>query len=510
MKACIAGLLLTLVTMTGSVFAQAPQPPAAPETEAPLGGETQDAIPELPSSEIPDAAAPAAEADLPAADEGAPPDEPGAEPPSSAPAEPETLPANESAAPAAPQREAVAAPAAPIAEGGEFIHEGEPLWPDYYGPDYLGYDRGHPIGCGCCACETFIIPHGWGQFDYLMWWGKGANLPAIVTTSTPGTAINNAGILGQPTTSVLFGDEKVDGRMRSGGRLNTGIWLDKSREIGIGGSFLGLGRSATHYGVFSPGEQIIARPFFNVSSGSPDSEVVSFPGVLEGVVSARTSNDLIGAEAYVREALFKSNRRRLDLLYGYRFLRVDESVSISDRTISIDPFSFVPVGTTVYGSESFLTRNAFHGGEMGLWYQNQQGRWGWDATGKIALGNIHETAIISGVTKVMVPGIGNDTQQGSLLALPSNIGRYSRDRFTVVPELQFNLTYCLSQNIRARFGYTFLYMSRVAQAARQIDTGVNPSQIGGDPLVGAARPAFHFKNSDFWAQGMNFGLEFNW
>jgi hypothetical protein len=147
---------------------------------------------------------------------------------------------------------------------------------------------------------------------------------------------------------------------------------------------------------------------------------------------------------------------------------------------------------------------------MGLWYQNQQGRWGWDAMGKIALGNIHETAIISGVTKVMVPGIGNDTQQGSLLALPSNIGRYSRDRFTVVPELQFNLTYCVSQNIRARFGYTFLYMSRVAQAARQIDTGVNPSQIGGDPLVGAARPAFHFKNSDFWAQGMNFGLEFNW
>lgn len=49
------------------------------------------------------------------------------------------------------------------------------------------------------------------------------------------------------------------------------------------------------------------------------------------------------------------------------------------------------------------------------------------------------------------------------------------------------------------------------RAGRQIDPVVHVSQFpirsGNDPLVGPARPAFRFDGSDFWAQGLNFGLE---
>jgi hypothetical protein len=34
-----------------------------------------------------------------------------------------------------------------------------------------------------------------------------------------------------------------------------------------------------------------------------------------------------------------------------------------------------------------------------------------------------------------------------------------------------------------------------------------PIQSGNGPLMGAARPAFNFNETDFWAQGLNFGLE---
>ena len=46
-----------------------------------------------------------------------------------------------------------------------------------------------------------------------------------------------------------------------------------------------------------------------------------------------------------------------------------------------------------------------------------------------------------------------------------------------------------------------------------IDRTINFSQspvFSTGTLVGPARPAFTFKDSDFWAQGINFGLEFRY
>jgi hypothetical protein len=44
----------------------------------------------------------------------------------------------------------------------------------------------------------------------------------------------------------------------------------------------------------------------------------------------------------------------------------------------------------------------------------------------------------------------------------------------------------------------------------QVDLLVNPTQINSGTLVGAARPQFDFKESDFWLQGVNLGLEYRW
>ena len=45
--------------------------------------------------------------------------------------------------------------------------------------------------------------------------------------------------------------------------------------------------------------------------------------------------------------------------------------------------------------------------------------------------------------------------------------------------------------------------------ATSIDLVVNGTQIGGNPLVGPARPQFQFRDTSFWAQGINFGLQWN-
>lgn len=407
-------------------------------------------------------------------------------------------------------RETVAAPA-PIEYSEEDFHEGhaEPLWPEYYGPPYgdLGYDPCMPPGAGCSPCGGFLH-NTWGQFDYLLWWGKGGRVPPLVTTSPTSVPPEEAGVLGQPGTSILFGNDRLDSQMRSGGRINFGLWFDPCQEFGVGGSFFGAGELVTDYRPTSDGTFVLARPFYNIETGQQDQQLVAYPGFVAGDIAIRTTNSVIGAEAYFREALKRGPDRRLDAIYGYRFVRMDEGLNISDTTISIEDPSIIPLGTTVEGTEYFLTRNMFHGAEFGLWYQANKGRWGWDMLAKIALGTVRQNVYINGQTNVFVPGVGEEVQPGSLYALPTNIGKYARNQFSVVPEFQINLTRCITDHLRFRFGYTFLLMTSVAQTGRQIDPVVNPSQIGGDPLVGPARPHFEFRNTNYWLQGINFGLEY--
>ena len=69
----------------------------------------------------------------------------------------------------------------------------------------------------------------------------------------------------------------------------------------------------------------------------------------------------------------------------------------------------------------------------------------------------------------------------------------------------------LTRHLKLYAGYSLLWVSTVARAGEQIDPVVNMTQFpirsGNGPLVGPARPAFHFDGTDFWAQGLNFGLE---
>jgi hypothetical protein len=405
----------------------------------------------------------------------------------------------------------------PPGEGGS-MHEPEPLWPDYYGPPYsAAYDPSFTLKGGCCACPTFVLPHSWGQFDYLLWWTKGDRLPPLVTTA-PGTApVSTAGALDQPGTQVLFGAETVANNVRSGGRMNLGIWLDADEHFGVGGSLLGLQRLTSHFFASSAGDVILARPFFDVrplndpNNPRQDAEIVAYPNIAAGQIKARTSNDFIAAEVYLREALARSCDARLDLIYGYRFANLDEVLTVEDQTVSINPNVISPpFGTTIVGHDSFLTRSSFHGGMFGLWYKSRGHCWTWDIVGKVALGNVHQIAYIQGSNKVTAPGFSPFTTSGSLLTQPTNIGTFRRDRFAAMPELQINLTRHLTENLRLRLGYTVMAFTNVLQVGRQIDQAVNPSQIGGGSLAGAARPQFDFHATRFWLQGINFGIEYSY
>ena len=137
-------------------------------------------------------------------------------------------------------------------------------------------------------------------------------------------------------------------------------------------------------------------------------------------------------------------------------------------------------------------------------------------TGKVALGSTHQVVNIQGdTTQTALPG-GFAPMPGSfaggIYALPTNSGRRFANEFSVIPALELKVGYQLTQRLRATLGYDFMYWNQVVRPGNQIDHSINPTQsvpfgTTGGVLVGPAVPAALFNRTDFWAQGVSFGLE---
>src|SRR5262249_2710427 len=135
----------------------------------------------------------------------------------------------------------------------------------------------------------------WGQFDYLMWWVKDAQLPIpLVTTGDPNVGfplVNSAGALGQPSTHVLFGGGNAPFGPPPGMRLTLGAWFEKDHIVGVEGSGFSLQRGTHHFGAGSDatGNPPLYLPAFNVATQGERALAVSDP------LRKFTGNVLIGS-----------------------------------------------------------------------------------------------------------------------------------------------------------------------------------------------------------------------
>jgi hypothetical protein len=101
-----------------------------------------------------------------------------------------------------------------------------------------------------------------------------------------------------------------------------------------------------------------------------------------------------------------------------------------------------------------------------------------------------------------------DVRDEGIFALGTNQGARSRDKIAYIPEANLKLGYRLRQNVAVTMGYDFMYISSVVLGGDQVNPNLNLSQTNGGLLVGPREPAFlGFRDTDFWAQGLNFGLE---
>jgi hypothetical protein len=342
----------------------------------------------------------------------------------------------------------------------------------------------------------------WAEADYLAWSVSGDKLPALVTTAPVGTPLGVAGVLGQPTTTVLFGDSSVNKDWRSGGRITAGYWFDPQRSRGVEASFFGLENIGTGFAANFGSYPILMQPFTNALTGLPDTLIAGFPGIATGSINANETSRLIGAGALYRQDIGIWSGQRISALIGYRYLRSSDTLWITNTASS-------PIFGTFISTDNFKAASNFHGLDLGLTGDWRNGPWSLEWRGKVALGANLNTADISGSTISTIAAV-TTTMPGGFLALAGNSGHFSQTKFAVVPELSLKAGYQIAPAWRLIVGYDVLYWTGVQRAGGLIDTTINPSLVPPGPPAGPIRPLPVMNTTNLLAQGFSLGVRYNY
>jgi hypothetical protein len=345
--------------------------------------------------------------------------------------------------------------------------------------------------------------------EYLLWWVKQDNVPVLSSTST--NPFDN-GELGKPTTEVLFGGD-IDGGVASGVRLTAGFWLDdtcKQEGFEIRGFY--LAPETTNFNANSSEFPTLARPFFNVNQGIEFAEISAFPGRFTGSQSIESNSNIFGGEANALCNICCGCDYRVDLFGGVRFVELEESITLGESFQGLPAAPAPYTNTKFVSTDFFSTQNQFYGGQVGLSGDYNIGAFSIEARTQVALGDTHQSILIDGDQVVTPLGGATTVVKGDLYALPSNIGHYERDRFSVIPEVELNVGYLITSHVRAFVGYDVFYWNNVVRPGEQIDRNLDITQIPnftvpGVVSAGKNQPSAPRDSTDFFAQGFTFGFE---
>lgn len=389
-----------------------------------------------------------------------------------------------------------------------------------------------PCSCNRCRNDAWCGPTcsppskrgPYGRAEYLFWWFDDMDTPPLVTQNDSPSLpdFDTAG------TRSIYGGEILDDP-RNGLRFTAGAWLDNERDFAIEGDLLFF---ETETEVFAAGDIdgggdfTIGRPFYDIAPTDPEevARIITLPGTTGGTIGVTTRSEFESVGLRLRTGIccrevggggagcnscgplarMKPTSRptavsRVDVIGGYRYVSLDESIAFNETTTPLSAPDPVNV------NESFATDNDFHGVDLGFIYEWEARRWAVELVSKIALGVTDQEVRINGSTSS-----ATIDSAGGLLAQSSNIGTYSRDRFSVIPELSARVAYRITPQLRASLAYSLLYWSSVVRPGDQIDYTIDSRVI--PPAVGAPSPYRHphfaFDDTAIWAHGFNLGLEY--
>jgi hypothetical protein len=382
--------------------------------------------------------------------------------------------------------------------------------------DLAGY--GPPPSLLCPVCPGPGVPFRfWTDGEYHLWWLKKNGFPPLLESLSP-----NGG-----PSQILVGGGDLDRSPRSGGGLTLGAWFTDYQGFGLEGGFFVMESANKGFNFAGSGaadSPILARPFFDVIAGQPGALPISVPGLISGSANGATasmesdSGRFAGANIDFIGNITCGPNCRWDFLIGYRYLTLEDHFTMESTTTAAIPQVSLNGQQVTSVTDQINTASRFNGADFGL-------RWAWyydrfmvRLTAKVAFGASDENSTLTGKTTMLsfptaeAPFGTPTTATGGFLTQPSNPGG-STTQFAIVPETDLTFAYQVFDWMRFTFGYTFLYWSNVARSGNQANININRLEVPALTVPTGFTPPpplAQIHSTDFWAHGINVGLEFRY
>ena len=364
----------------------------------------------------------------------------------------------------------------------------------------------------------------WINLSYVYARMKSYSVPPLITTGDPNNTSPGAlNPVDGPGTIVLYGQDPVATQGNSGFRIEAGYWFDTADTFSVDLGFMYLVPTSQTFSVASDGtgSPVIARPIFSTLSNNERAFLVAVPPAfanapIVGSASVETTTDFWQAELNVRAHGYYGEHVHVDLLTGFRTMRLDDSLRIQDEATDVKggflTYKKVPLGPgdSLVEIDHFGTSNQFYGYQLGGEFMYEHPWFSVGLMAKLGVGANQQEARIDGSAS-LVPAVGPPTTApGGILTQVSNIGTHSRYVFGLVPEIGASVNFDVTCNIRMRAAYSFMAWNDVMRPGDIINRTVNPGLPAGSPAFGTpgpAQPSFAFKDELFTMHTFTFGLE---
>jgi Putative beta barrel porin-7 (BBP7) len=369
--------------------------------------------------------------------------------------------------------------------------------------------------------------------EYLQWWYKRDVIPSLLNSAKETDSLF-AGTENDPTARSLIGTSQYAYRTVPGVRANVAIAIVDNCDLEFNG-FLMQSQSVNQTFSGTNGQPFLTRPFFNQHDLVEGGFDTSTKDGVSGSLSVHAQNRFYGGEANISWFPVSENCYFNKLMVGFRQVSLHETLAVTENITANGPgfLAFFPVRTddnpngngtlratnfdpatqAIRIVDGFVTRNEFYGPQAGAQWRWGSGPFSFDLLTKVALGVNHETINVQGATSLLTKaGAVLQTGPGGLLAVATNSGNHSADELTVVPEIGVKFNFDMTQCLRFNIGYNLLYMSSVARPGNQIDRRINPQFVPSDiayfpQTTGPFYPRGFFRDTDFYAHGLAFGVE---
>ncbi len=333
-------------------------------------------------------------------------------------------------------------------------------------------------------------PWAWASVDWLLGSTSGVDVPPLVTSGFT-LAGPQAGAIGNPLSTFVFGERKMLDNWRTGVRAEAGLWLGERHIWGVSARYYSLFSTSDPLTVVGDGSNVVVVPLVVdtrqggldilqellptvfLNAAFPGTEIitsatalqlpflVSFPGVSTGTAVASVRTSFVGGDANLRRVIGECESLRLEAFIGYRQLRLGDELRRNFVSTSL------VTGAVAVGGDSVRSSNNFYGGQIGGLFSIVEEPWSWQITSAVAIGNNASDVDFARLRLLGVAGV-------ALPLIFSDVGDRT-NYFSLVSDTSVRLGLRVLPHTKLTFGYTALYWWNVRRAQNQYNLSQNLS-----------------------------------